>query len=166
MSRFFCWYELFHATLPSMKDLAFNRRASYDYALLDRYVAGIVLSGSEVKSVETGHVSLKGAFVTARGNELFLTNALIPRYAHAHKDTKHEDTRSRKLLLHRSEIRSLIGKSRVQGLTLVPIRLYTQKQLVKLEFALAKGKKEYDKRSDIGEREAKRRIDRAMRDHR
>lgn len=148
-----------------MSNLAFNRRAAYDYALLDRYVAGIVLSGSEVKSVKTGHVSLKGAFVTVRGTELFLTNALIPRYTHAHKDTRHEDTRSRKLLLHRSEIRSLIGKVRVQGLTLVPLRLYTQKQLVKLEFALAKGKKEYDKRADIGKREVKRRIDRAMRDH-
>lgn len=145
-----------------MTELAFNRRASYDYALLDRYVAGIVLSGNEVKSVKTGHVSLKGAFVTVRGQELFLTNALIPRYRHAHKDTHHEDTRPRKLLLHRSEIRSLIGKARVQGLTLVPIRLYTQKQLVKLEFALAKGKKEFDKRADIGKREAKRRIDRAM----
>jgi SsrA-binding protein len=148
-----------------MSNLAFNRRAAYDYALLDRYVAGIVLSGSEVKSVKTGHVSLKGAFVTVRGTELFLTNALIPLYAHAHRDTKHEDTRPRKLLLHRSEIRSLIGKVRVQGLTLVPLRLYTQKQLVKLEFALAKGKKEYDKRADIGKREVKRRIDRAMRDH-
>lgn len=145
-----------------MTELAFNRRASYDYALLDRYVAGIVLSGNEVKSVKTGHVSLKVAFVTVRGQELFLTNALIPRYRHAHKDTHHEDTRPRKLLLHRSEIRSLIGKARVQGLTLVPIRLYTQKQLVKLEFALAKGKKEFDKRADIGKREAKRRIDRAM----
>ena len=146
-----------------MKDLAFNRRASYDYALLDRYAAGIVLSGSEVKSVKTGHASLKGAYVTVHGSELYLTNALIPRYKQAHKGTKHEDTRPRKLLLRKREIASLIGKYRTEGLTLVPIRLYTKKQLVKLEFAIGKGKKEYDRRADIGSREAKRRIERAMR---
>lgn len=143
--------------------IATNKRASFDYALSDRYEAGLVLTGSEVKSVKTGHASLKGAFVTVKGNELYLTNALIPRYQHAHKDTRHEDTRPRKLLLRKREIRSLIGKSRTEGLTLVPIRLYTKKQLVKLEFAVGKGKKSYDKRSDIGKREAKRRIERAMR---
>ncbi len=145
-----------------MKVIATNKRASFDYALSDRYEAGLVLTGAEVKSVKTGHASLKGAFVTVKGSELYLTNALIPRYQHAHRDTRHEDTRSRKLLLRRREIRSLIGKSRVEGLTLVPIRLYTKKQLVKLEFAVGKGKKAYDKRSDIGKREAKRKIERAL----
>ncbi len=145
-----------------MPTIATNKRASFDYALSDRYEAGLVLTGSEVKSLKTGHASLKGAFVTVKGSELYLTNALIPRYQHAHKDTKHDDTRSRKLLLRRGEIRSLIGKSRTEGLTLVPIRLYTKKQLVKLEFAVGKGKKAFDKRSDIGKREAKRRIERAM----
>ncbi len=146
-----------------MTIIATNRRAGFDYALEGRYEAGLVLTGAEVKSVKTGHASLKGAFVTVRGNELYLTNALIPRYIHAHKDTRHEDTRPRKLLLRKREIRSLIGKSRTEGLTLVPLRLYTKKQLVKLEFAVGKGKKTYDKRSDIGRREAKRRINRAMR---
>jgi SsrA-binding protein len=146
-----------------MANIATNKRASFDYALSDRYEAGLVLTGSEVKSVKTGHASLKGAFVTVKGSELYLTNALIPRYQHAHKDTKHDDTRSRKLLLRQREIRSLIGKSRTEGLTLVPIRLYTKKQLVKLEFAVGKGKKAFDKRSDIGKRDAKRRIERAMR---
>jgi SsrA-binding protein len=145
-----------------MTNIATNKRASFDYALSDRFEAGIVLTGSEVKSVKTGHASLKGAFVTAKGNELYLTNALIPRYQHAHKDTRHDDTRSRKLLLRKREIRSLIGKSRAEGLTLVPIRLYTKKQLVKLEFAIGKGKKAFDKRHDIGKREVKRRIDRAL----
>jgi SsrA-binding protein len=145
-----------------MANIATNKRASFDYALSDRYEAGLVLTGSEVKSVKTGHASLKGAFVTVKGSELYLTNALIPRYQHAHKDTKHDDTRSRKLLLKQREIRSLIGKSRAEGLTLVPIRLYTKKQLVKLEFAVGKGKKAFDKRSDIGKRDAKRRIDKAM----
>lgn len=146
-----------------MTNIATNKRASFDYALSERYEAGLVLTGSEVKSVKTGHASLKGAFVTVKGGELYLTNALIPRYQHAHKDTRHEDTRSRKLLLRKREIRSLIGKSRAEGLTLVPIRLYTKKQLVKLEFAVGKGKKAFDKRQDIGKREAKRRIDKAMR---
>lgn len=146
-----------------MTVIATNKRANFDYALTDHYEAGLVLTGAEVKSVKTGHASLKGAFVTIHGNELYLTNALIPRYAQAHRDTHHEPSRSRKLLLKKSEIRSLIGKARVSGLTLVPIRLYTKKQLVKLEFAVGKGKKEYDRRQDIGKREAKRRIARALR---
>lgn len=146
-----------------MKTLAVNKRASFDYELQDRYEAGLVLSGNEVKAAKTGHISLKGSFVTAHGSELFLTNSLIPRYEHAHKDTKSEDSRPRKLLLKRSEIRSLIGKSRVEGLTLVPIRVYTKNQLIKLEFAVGKGKKSYDKRETIKKREAKRDMGRAMR---
>lgn len=146
-----------------MTIIATNKRASFDYTLDGHFEAGLELTGAEVKSVKTGHASLKGAFVTVKGRELFLTNALIPRYVHAHKDTQHEDSRPRKLLLRKREIRSLIGKSRTEGLTLVPIRLYTRKQLVKLEFAVGKGKKSYDKRSDIGKREAKRRMERALR---
>lgn len=146
-----------------MTVIATNKRASFDYTLDGRFEAGLVLTGAEVKSVKTGHASLKGSFVTVKGNELFLTNALIPRYTHAHRDTKHEDSRPRKLLLRKREIRSLIGKYRTEGLTLVPIRLYTRKQLVKLEFSIGKGKKTRDKREDIGKRDAKRRIERAMR---
>ena len=146
-----------------MTTIASNKRASFDYALGGHYEAGLVLTGAEVKSVKTGHASLKGSFVTVKGSELYLTNALIPRYAHAHRDTEHEDSRPRKLLLRKREIRSLIGKSRTEGLTLVPIRLYTRKQLVKLEFAIGKGKKAFDKRQDLGKREAKRRIERALR---
>lgn len=145
-----------------MTIIAQNKRASFDYVLAGRFEAGLVLTGSEVKSVKTGHASLKGSFVTVKGTELYLTNALIPRYQHAHRDTHHEDTRPRKLLLRKQEIRSLIGKSRTEGLTLVPIRLYTKKQLVKLEFAVGRGKKAFDKRSDIGKKEAKRRMERAM----
>lgn len=148
-----------------MPVIAINKRAGFDYTLGEHYEAGLVLTGNEVKSVKTGHASLKGSFVTIKGNELYLTNALIPRYAHAHRDTQHDDSRSRKLLLRKREIRSLIGKARVEGLTLVPLRLYTKKQLVKLEFAVGKGKKAYDKRSDIGKREAKRKMERAMKSH-
>lgn len=145
------------------KVIAQNRRASYDYSLQDHYEAGLVLTGGEVKSIKTGHVSLRGAFVTVHNNELWLTNALIPRYAHAGVKVHHEDTRSRKLLLRKREIASLIGKVRTEGLTLVPLRLYSKRRLVKLEFAVGRGKKQYDRRADIGKREAKRRIERAMR---
>ncbi|MGK2848603.1 MAG: SsrA-binding protein SmpB [Minisyncoccota bacterium] len=145
-----------------MLNIAVNKRASFDYILDGHYEAGLVLTGAEVKSVKTGHASLKGSFVTVKGGELYLTNALIPRYAHASKDISHEDTRPRKLLLRKREISSLIGKSRTEGLTLVPLRLYTKKQLVKLEFAVGKGKKAFDKRSDISKRETKRKIERAM----
>ena len=91
-----------------------------------------------------------------------LTNALIPRYAHAHKDTSHDDTRPRKLLLRKRQIRSLIGKFRTEGLTLVPIRLYTKKQLVKVEFAVGKGKKTHDKRQTIAKRDAERSMRKVM----
>ena len=145
-----------------MPTIATNKRASFDYALGEHFEAGLVLTGAEVKSVKTGHASLKGSFVTVKGNELMLTNALIPRYEHAHKDTPHEDTRPRKLLLRKRQIRSLIGKFRTEGLTLVPIRLYTKKQLVKVEFAVGKGKKTHDKRQTIAKRDAERSMRKVM----
>ncbi len=147
------------------KVIAHNRRASYDYSLQDHFEAGIVLTGPEVRSVKTGHASLRGAFVTIHNGELWLTNALIPRYRHAGEKVPHEDTRSRKLLLKKRDISSLIGKIRTEGLTLVPIRLYSKRRLVKLEFAVARGKKEYDRRADIGKREVKRRIERVMKQY-
>ena len=145
-----------------MKTLAVNKRASYDYTLLDKYEAGLVLFGHEVKSVKTGHLSLKGSFVTVHEGELLLTNAFIPPYPFAGKLPGYDPTRPRKLLLKKSEIRALIGKVRVNGLTLVPLSVYTKKRLVKLSFAVGKGKKAFDKRADIGKREAKRRIDREL----
>ncbi len=147
-----------------MKPLAINKRASFDYELLDHYEGGLVLTGEEVKSAKMGHMSLKGAFVTVHGTELYLTNSLISRYPHAHRDTRHDDTRPRKLLLKHSEIRSLIGKIKTAGLTLVPIQAYTRKQLVKLEFAVGKGKKSYDKRETIKKREVRREMGRAMKE--
>ena len=145
-----------------MAILAFNKRSGFDYQLMNRYEAGIVLIGSEVKSVKTGHISLKGSFVTFKGNEVHLTNANIPLYVHAGKIKNYDPTRPRKLLLKKSEIKSLIGKVRISGLTLVPIRVYTKKRLIKLEFAVAKGKKEYDKRHDIAKREATRKMERTL----
>lgn len=144
------------------EEFAYNKRASFDYDISDKYEAGLVLRGFEVKSVKTGHISLKGSFVTVRGNELFLTNANIPLYKHAGAIANYDPTRPRKLLLKKREIAHLIGKSRVEGLTLVPIRVYTKRGLLKLEFGAGKGRKKVDKREVIKKREAKRKIERAL----
>jgi SsrA-binding protein len=118
----------------------------------------VVLHGHEVKSVKTGHVSLKGAFVTVKGLALYLTNSHIPLYSKASTVKNHEPERPRKLLLKKGEISHLIGKRREQGLTLVPIKFYTKHGLIKLEFGVGRGKKKYDKRADIKKREVDRNI--------
>lgn len=148
-----------------MTTIAINKRARFDYEILETVEAGIELLGHEVKSVKTGHMSLQGSFVTIRGNDLVLTNALIPFYPHAGDPGNYEPTRPRRLLVKKSEAKRFIGKVRTNGLTLIPLRVYTKRHLVKVEFALAKGKKEYDKRATTQKREAKRKIDRAMRKH-
>ena len=139
-----------------------NKRANFDYAISERFEAGLVLRGYEVKSVKNGHISLKGSFVTVKGEELYLTNANIPLYKHAGAIANYDPTAPRKLLLHRAEIRTLIGKSRVEGLTLVPIRVYTKRGLLKIEFGIGKGRKKHDKRSVIQKRESDRKIARAL----
>lgn len=148
-----------------MTTIATNKRARFDYDLKENFEAGLVLSGNEVKAIKTGRASLKGAFVTVKGSELYLTNAFIPLYPLAHRDTKnnYQESGPRKLLLKKNEIRSLIGKFRAEGLTLVPIRLYTKGRLVKLEFAVGKGKKEYDKRQTLKKRDALRETRQALR---
>jgi SsrA-binding protein len=145
-----------------MSTIATNRRARFDYELLNKYEAGLVLSGQEVKSIKTGHLSLKGAFVTIKNNEAYLTNALIPLYQFASANLEYDPTQSRKLLLKKSELKSIIGKKSTEGLTLVPIRVYTKGRLIKLEFAVARGKKKYDKRKSIAQRESQRKINRAL----
>ena len=147
-----------------MPEYAYNRKASYDYEFLERYEAGIVLYGFEVKAIKTGHINLQGSFVNLKGQELYLTNASIPPYQSKNTPLDYESTRSRKLLLKKEEIKTLAGKIQQKGLTLVPIRVYTKKGKIKLEFALAKGKKKVDKRKKIAEREAKRKIERALRE--
>jgi len=145
-----------------MSILAVNKRASFDYDISERFEAGLVLRGYEVKAVKTGHISLKGSFVTVKGNELYLTNANIPLYKHAGAIAGYDATRPRKLMLHRAEIARLIGKARVEGLTLVPIRVYTKRGLLKLEFGIGKGRKKVDKRNVIQKRETDRIINRAL----
>lgn len=140
-----------------------NKRAFYDYEILEKYEAGLVLSGQEVKAVRAKTVSLKGSYVTLKNGVPFLINAHISPYKHAGKIKNYEPTRSRKLLLNKSEIKSLIGKLQQKGLTLVPLSLYNKHRRIKLEFALAKGKKQYDKRESIKSREASRVILRKLR---
>ncbi len=147
------------------KILAKNRRATFDYDLIKKYEAGLVLKGIEVKSIKSGHASLKGSFVTIHNNELFLTNANIPPYKFAGNPKDYDPTASRKLLLHKKEIKYLLGKSKTEGLTMVPLSLYTVKNKVKLEFALARGKKKYDKRETIKKRTAQREMDRRMKNY-
>ncbi len=147
-----------------MTTFAYNRKAGFDYEILETYEAGIILFGHEVKAIKTGHLSLAGAYVVIRGNEAFLINAHIPPYQPKNTPPDYDPNRSRKLLMHKSEIASLIGKTRQKGLTLAPLKVYTKRDKLKLEFALARGKKKFDKRTKIIERETKRKIDRAMRE--
>lgn len=144
-----------------MKTLAFNRRASFDYHIQDTWEAGIELYGNEVKSLKYGRGSLKGAFVTVYGDDLYLINTHIPHYQN-HQDTTFDPERIRKLLMHQREIDSLIGKKSQEGLTIVPIRLYLKRGKVKVEIGLAKGKKKHDKRQDIKEKDEKREMQRTI----
>ncbi len=142
------------------KIVAQNRKARHDYAIEDTYEAGLVLQGTEVKSLRQGRASLVDGFVDIDRGEAWLHNVHIPEYAQG-TWTNHEPRRTRKLLLHRDEIERLIGKTREGGLTLVPLSLYFNDGKVKLELALARGKRAYDKRSDLAKRDADREIQKA-----
>lgn len=145
-----------------MTILATNKRAHFDYEIKESFEAGLVLKGYEVKSIRTGHISLKESFVTVRGSELYLTNAHIPLYQHAGIIPNYDPTGPRKILIKKAEAKHLIGKVRVQGLTLVPIKLYTKRRFIKLQFGIGKGKKEFDKREKIKKMDDKRKIDRML----
>lgn len=140
---------------PQIRAIATNRRARHNYHIEETYEAGISLVGSEVKTLRGGKASLVDAYAIVRGSEIFLLGVHIPPYPQA-SIQNHDPTRMRKLLLHKEEIRRLIGKMNEKGLTLVPLRLYFKGNKVKVELALAKGKRDYDKRHAIAEREAKR----------
>jgi SsrA-binding protein len=143
------------------KMIAQNRKARHDYAVLDTYEAGVMLTGTEVKSLRLGRASLVDAFATIDDGEVFLRNVHIPEYEQG-SWTNHEPRRVRKLLLHRAEIERLIGKTKESGLTLVPLALYFSDGKVKVELALARGKRSYDKRQDLAKRDADREVRRAM----
>lgn len=136
-----------------IKILSDNRHASHNFHLLERYEAGVVLSGTEVKAARGGRVQLKDAYAEVDKNEAWLVNAHISEYSHGNREN-HLPGRRRKLLLHRAEIDKLHGKTREKGLTLVPTKMYLKNGRIKVEFAVGKGKKLHDKREAIKEREA------------
>jgi SsrA-binding protein len=147
------------------KIVADNRKARHDFQLLERFEAGLVLTGTEVKSLRQGRASLAQAYGDVRGTEVWLVGAHIPVYDQGNI-ANHEPERDRKLLLHRREISTLIGKVREKGLTLVPTRLYFKDGRAKVELAVARGKEQRDKRRDIAKREADRQIERALKGRR
>jgi SsrA-binding protein len=147
------------------KLIADNRRARHDYELLERFEAGLVLTGTEVKSLRDGRASLAQAFADVRDGEVWLVGAEISTYEQGNI-ANHMPTRDRKLLLHRGEIASLYGKVREKGLTLVPTRMYWKDGRAKVEIALARGKHTIDKRRDIAKREADRAMQRALKSRR
>ncbi len=143
------------------KVIVSNRRARHDFAIIDVFEAGIVLTGTEVKSLRAGRASLTDGFATVDDGEVFLRGVHIPEYTEG-SWTNHEPRRTRKLLLHRQEIERLIGKTRESGLSLVPLALYFSDGKVKVEIALARGKKAYDKRQDLAARDAQREVQKAL----
>jgi SsrA-binding protein len=145
----------------AVKVITENRKARHEYHLLERYEAGLVLTGTEVKSRRDGGASLQQAYADVRDGEAWLIGAHIAEYGQGNV-FNHEPDRDRKLLLHRKEIASLYGKVRERGLTLVPTRLYFKDGKVKVELALARGKEQRDKRRDIAKRDAARQIEREL----
>jgi SsrA-binding protein len=148
----------------NIKVVARNRKAHHDYFIEDRYEAGIALKGTEIKSVRAGHVSLREGYIIPRNGELWLTDVHIAPYDRAGLWT-HEPTRPRKLLLHRREIDRLISVVQQRGYTLVPLRVYIRGKYAKVEVGVAKGKRQYDKREAIAERDLKRRMRREMKEY-
>jgi SsrA-binding protein len=144
------------------RDIATNRQASHRYHLLEKWEAGMILQGTEVKALRDGKAQIKDGYAALRDGEVWLHNVHIPPYGPASREN-HEPERPRKLLMHKREIDRLIGRTREKGLTLVPTRIYFRDGRAKVEIALARGKDVGDKRQSIKEREMKREMDRAMR---
>lgn len=144
------------------RSIATNRKALHDYFVEDTYEAGIALTGTEIKSVRRGKVQLRDAYARVENGEVWLLGAHISPYEESGAYFNHDPDRPRKLLLHRDEIDSLLGKVQAKGLTLVPLRLYLKAGRAKIEIAVARGKRNYDKRESIAERETQREIERAL----
>lgn len=145
------------------KPLAQNRRASHDYFIEDTYEAGLVLKGTEIKSLRARKVSIQDAHARIQDGEVFIINMHIAPYEQGNR-FNHDPTRTRKLLLHKKQIDTLIGLTQRQGYTLVPLRVYIKRGFAKVLIGLGKGKKQYDKREDLKQKQMKRDIDRAIRD--
>ena len=145
------------------RTVATNRKAGRDYFLLDRFEAGVELTGSEIKSVRSNGVNLQQSFVQHREGELWLVDAHIATYKRAGY-AGHEPTRARKLLLHRREINKILEALTLKGLTVIPTKMYLKNNWAKVEIALARGKRKFDKRADLAERDAKRQVERALKE--
>ena len=152
-----------HMAKGKRRALAQNRKASHEYFIEETYEAGIVLQGTEIKSIRAGRVNINDAHARIMNGEAYLINMHIAPYEQGNR-YNHEPTRSRKLLLHRSEINKLIGLTQQQGYTLVPLRLYIKNGVAKILIGLGKGKKRFDKREDLKRKQMKRDIDRALKD--
>ncbi|MFZ3100796.1 MAG: SsrA-binding protein SmpB [Desulfitobacteriaceae bacterium] len=146
-----------------IKVVSENRKAFHDYFVEERVEAGIILTGTEIKSVRNSRVNLKDSYARIENGELWLYQMHISPYEQGNR-FNHDPLRKRKLLLHRSEIVKLIGKIQLQGLTIIPIKMYLKQGLAKIELAVCRGKKNYDKRQDMAEKDAKREIERNMRE--
>jgi SsrA-binding protein len=148
----------------AVKTIATNRKARHDFHIDDTFEAGMVLTGTEIKSIRAGRVSLRDSYATLKEGELWLLNAHIAPYDQG-TFSNHEPRRPRKLLMHRREINRIAGKLQEKGFTLVPLRLYLKNNLAKVELGLARGKKQYDKRAALRQKETRREIDRAVARH-
>jgi SsrA-binding protein len=145
-----------------MKTLSENKKALFNYQLLEKFEAGISLTGQEVKSIKSGRMNLAGSFVVFKGGEAYLLGANVPPYQPKNAPPDYDPKRTRKLLLTRKEINYLLGKSEQKGLTMIPLKVYTNNGKIKVEFGLAKGKQQYDKRGAIKKRELDREMEREL----
>ncbi len=148
-----------------MKSIAYNKYATYEYFIIEKYEAGIALEGAEVKALRKGNCNLKDSFCFLRGNDLTLKNMHIPLYDKAGAFSSKDSKRDRKLLMHKDELARIAGKINEKGFTLIPLSLYFSGSLVKVELALCKGKQNYDKKRTIAERDAKRDLDRQIKQY-
>ncbi len=148
-----------------MKQIAYNKSAGFEYFIEEKYEAGIVLEGAEVKALRAGNCNLKDSFCFIRGGEVSLKNMHIPVYDKAGAFNSRDSKRDRKLLLHKSEIDKIVGKINTKGMTLVPISLYFKDNLIKVEVALCRGKQNFDKKETIKRRDIKRDIERQLKNY-
>ena len=139
-----------------------NKKGTFDYEIIERFEAGLVLFGQEVKSIKTGHINLSGAFITLASGEPFLVGVKVPPYQPNNAGADYGEERQRKLLLNKKEIDYLAGRSKEKGFSLIPLKVYDKSGRIKLEFGLAKGKKKYDKKEKIKKRDVDREVNREL----
>ena len=145
-----------------MSDLATNKKAFFDYEILEKFEAGLKLTGPEVKSIKNGHISLKGAYITFHNNKAWLTNAHITKYQPAGPMPDYDPTANREILLHKKELKYLQGKTMEKGLTIVPLSVYTKLRFIKVQIGVGRGKKLHDKRETIKKRDTEREMKRTL----